>query len=142
MKLSKKLLAIGSVLALALFSISCGSANSQSVTGGDAVFAGHYVYSSWGQLANGTLYFEDGTIDADGAGHTTQCGAGAYNGLTNRPTAPACDHWTYSLISYQGTADSSVGDHAFLFCSATGKICQYVSNPNVGWSWTARIERE
>lgn len=139
-----KTLALVLLLTLSTLSlVSCGAARAQAPAGGNEIFSGHYLYSSWGQLASGVLYFENGTIDADGAGHITQCGAGTYNGVAvPKNYVILCAHWVYNLSDFKGTASSDVGDKAFVFCTATGKVCQYTSNITVGWSWTQRIERE
>jgi len=138
------------LLLLLLFSFvaafaSCGTAHSQRTSGGNSLFSGHYIFSSIGKFpGNLETYFEDGTFDADGNGHAHLNSAwiNGVAGTSNVKGGTLDDNWTYSITNFHGTATSENGDHAYLFCTETGKVCQMIANSSMGWSWSARFERE
>lgn len=141
------------------------SVRAQSTTSPNALLNGHYIFQSqgsiWQSSANGqstyppgvptyipATLFDSGTMEADGQGHIAQCGSGVFGTYT----APMnCDtHWTIQMgVSDNGVAvnsrfgwgKSDVGDIATITCTETGKVC-IMTGHNVGWVWSARLERE
>ena len=133
----------------------------------ESILSGHYTYWGYGQYwGNGQdggdalppgipateakLLFDSGTFEADGQGHATQCGAGAWGTWT---TPINCvthwtvqfnlgkDQWGNPINSRFGLIKSDVGDAATIACTATGKHCVMTSH-GVGWSWTQILDRE
>ncbi len=146
--------------------VATPAVQAQTTSNPNAILSGHYVFQSQGsiwqsEVINGVptypafvpnyipaTLFDSGTMEADGEGHIAQCGSGVYGTYT----APMnCDtHWTMQMgVSDNGVAvgsrfgwgKSNVGDIATITCTETGKICILTAH-NVGWAWSARMERE
>jgi hypothetical protein len=163
------------IIGVSFISNSCGSAKAQDTLPsgattaplGVAILNGQYTYWGYGQYwgtaqdggtalppgipaTEAKLLFDSGTFDADGNGHATQCGAGAW-GTWTTPTN-CVTHWTVefgngdaqygsTLPSRMGIITSDVGDKATIACTATGKHCVMTSH-GVGWAWTQILDRE
>jgi hypothetical protein len=152
---------------------ACGSARAQLQTPetgnptGLALLSGQYTYWAEGQLWNqpspdgkstlppgvpssqSTTIYDSGTFDADGNGHATQCGGGAWGTWATPMNCTAI--WTYefgvsdkpgvSLNPRLGLIQSNIGDKATIACTVNGKHCVMTSH-GVGWAWTQILDRE
>ena len=137
----------------------------QEVTLSEPLFNGHYVWWGTGQYWGGgqdggnalpagipntefKVLYDSGTFDADGNGHATHCGGGAWGTWT---TPVNCGtQWTYKfgfddsgnpINSRMGLITSAVGDKATLACTDGGKHCVMTAH-GVGWAWNAILQKE
>jgi hypothetical protein len=159
------------IASIAFFSNSCGSVKAQTQTPetpsptGVALLNGSYTYwgegQYWGPGRDGTtalptgvpsyipkVLFDSGTFQADGLGHATQCGGGAW-GTWSTPIN-CITHWTVKfgfddngnpVNPRMGLISSDQGDKATIACTETGKHCVMTSH-GVGWAWTQTLDRE
>lgn len=162
-----KLTLIAGLLLASIGLNGCANTIAQEPQSPNVLLNGHYVWQGqgqyWGGGQDGSLalppnvpayisknLYDSGTFEADGEGHATQCGAGAWGTWTTPVNCTT--HWTadFNLGQDQwgnpinqrfGMITSDAGDKATIACTATGKHCVMTSH-GVGWSWTQILDKE
>jgi hypothetical protein len=112
----------------------------------NSVFHGRYIFQSHGQFADGAVFNEGGTIEADGAGNFTL--NSTMNTLAGSVQAASLFHpsgiaGTYDLgPNYTGHAGQpQTNDREALYCTPDGARCTMVSE-NMGFTWLATLTRD